>query len=197
MAKAKFDRTKPHCNVGTIGHVDHGKTTLTAALTKVSADKGWTATAVSYDQVAKASESQGRRDPTKILTIATSHVEYSTAKRHYAHVDCPGHADYVKNMITGAAQMDAAILVVSAADGPMPQTREHILLARQVNVPYVVVFMNKVDMVDDPELLDLVEMEIRELLNKYDFPGDDTPIIIGSALKALEGDQSDIGEPPL
>src|SRR6187397_883714 len=186
MGKAKFDRSKPHCNVGTIGHVDHGKTTLTAALTKVSADKGWTKEAVSYDQVAKASESQGRRDPTKILTIATSHVEYSTDKRHYAHVDCPGHADYVKNMITGAAQMDGAILVVSAADGPMPQTREHILLARQVNVPYVVVFMNKVDMVDDPELLDLVELEVRELLSSYDFPGDDTPIIKGSALKALE-----------
>ena len=152
MAKAKFERTKPHCNVGTIGHVDHGKTTLTAAMTKVSADKGWTQTAVSYDQVAKASESQGRRDPTKILTIATSHVEYSTEKRHYAHVDCPGHADYVKNMITGAAQMDGAILVVSAVDGPMPQTREHILLARQVGVPYIVVFLNKCDVVDDPEL---------------------------------------------
>ena len=188
MAKAKFDRTKPHCNVGTIGHVDHGKTTLTAALTRVSKDKGWTATAVSYDQVAKASESQGRRDPTKILTIATSHVEYATPNRHYAHVDCPGHADYVKNMITGAAQMDGAILVVSAADGPMPQTREHILLARQVNVPYVVVFLNKVDMVDDEELLELVEMEVRELLSKYDFPGDDIPIVRVSALKALEGD---------
>src|SRR5499433_1576124 len=186
MAKAKFDRTKPHCNVGTIGHVDHGKTTLTAALTKVSADKGWTTTAISYDQVAKASESQGRRDPTKILTIATSHVEYETANRHYAHVDCPGHADYVKNMITGAAQMDGAILVVSAADGPMPQTREHILLARQVGVPYIVVFMNKVDMVDDPELLDLVELEMRELLEKYEFPGDEIPIIRGSALQALE-----------
>src|SRR6476620_2146316 len=186
MAKAKFDRTKPHCNVGTIGHVDHGKTTLTAALTKVSADKGWTATAISYDQVAKASESQGRRDPTKILTIATSHVEYATANRHYAHVDCPGHADYVKNMITGAAQMDGAILVVSAADGPMPQTREHVLLARQVNVPYLVVFLNKCDAVDDPELLDLVELELRELLTSYEFPGDDIPIIRGSALKALE-----------
>ena len=172
MAKEKFDREKPHCNVGTIGHVDHGKTTLTAALTKVSADKGWSKTFVSYDQVAKASESQGRRDPTKILTIATSHVEYSTEKRHYAHVDCPGHADYVKNMITGAAQMDGAILVVSAADGPMPQTREHILLARQVGVPYIVVFLNKVDVVDDPELLDLVELEVRELLSKYQFPGD-------------------------
>src|SRR5205809_720152 len=172
MAKEKFNREKPHCNVGTIGHVDHGKTTLTAALTKVSMDKGWSKTMVSYDQVAKASESQGRRDPTKILTIATSHVEYSTANRHYAHVDCPGHADYVKNMITGAAQMDGAVLVVSAADGPMPQTREHILLARQVGVPYIVVFLNKVDLVDDPELLDLVELEVRELLSKYEFPGD-------------------------
>ena len=171
MAKQKFERNKPHCNVGTIGHVDHGKTTLTAALTKVSADKGWTQTFVSYDQVAKASESQGRRDSTKILTIATSHVEYATEKRHYAHVDCPGHADYVKNMITGAAQMDGAILVVSAADGPMPQTREHILLARQVGVPFIVVFLNKVDVVDDPELLDLVELEVRELLTKYQFPG--------------------------
>src|SRR3984885_7895116 len=158
MGKQKFERTKPHCNVGTIGHVDHGKTTLTAALTRVSADRGGTPTAISYDQGAKASESQGRRDPTKILTIATSHVEYSTDKRHYAHVDCPGHADYVKNMITGAAQMDGAILVVSAADGPMPQTREHILLARQVGVPFIVVFLNKVDLVDDPELLDLVEL---------------------------------------
>src|SRR6266576_2373752 len=189
MAKQKFERTKPHCNVGTIGHVDHGKTTLTAALTKVSAEKGWTSTFVSYDQVAKASESQGRRDPTKILTIATSHVEYATAKRHYAHVDCPGHADYVKNMITGAAQMDGAILVVSAADGPMPQTREHILLARQVGVPYIVVFLNKADMVDDEELLELVEVEVRELLSEYDFPGDDIPFITGSALKALEGDE--------
>src|SRR6266851_3902204 len=186
MAKAKFERNKPHVNVGTIGHVDHGKTTLTAALTKVSADKGWTSTFVSYDQVAKASESQGRRDSTKILTIATSHVEYSTAKRHYAHVDCPGHADYVKNMITGAAQMDGAILVVSAADGPMPQTREHILLARQVGVPYIVVFLNKVDVVDDPELLDLVELEVRELLTKYQFPGDKAPVIRGSAFKALD-----------
>jgi elongation factor Tu len=194
MAKAKFERTKPHCNVGTIGHVDHGKTTLTAALTKVSADKGWTATAISYDQVAKASESQGRRDPTKILTIATSHVEYATAKRHYAHVDCPGHADYVKNMITGAAQMDGAILVVSAADGPMPQTREHILLARQVGVPYIVVFLNKVDLVDDPELLDLVELEIRELLSKYQFPGDDVPIIRGSAIKALNGEKGEFAD---
>src|SRR3954454_20513305 len=166
MAKEKFERTKPHCNVGTIGHVDHGKTTLTAALTKVSTDKGWYKTFVSYYQVAKASESQGRRDPTKILTIATSHVEYSTPERHYAHVDCPGHADYVKNMITGAAQMDGAIMVVSAADGPMPQTREHILLARQVGVPYIVVFLNKCDAVDDQELVELVEMEVRELLSK-------------------------------
>src|SRR5919205_1137943 len=192
MAKAKFERTKPHCNVGTIGHVDHGKTTLTAALTKVSHDKGWTQTAISYDQVAKASESQGRRDPTKILTIATSHVEYATDKRHYAHVDCPGHADYVKNMITGAAQMDGAILVVSAADGPMPQTREHILLARQVGVPYIVVFLNKVDMVDDEELLELVEVEVRELLSEYEFPGDDIPFVQGSALKALEGDAEQV-----
>ncbi len=188
MAKAKFNRDKPHVNVGTIGHVDHGKTTLTAALTKISADKGWGTSYVPYDQVAKASESQGRRDATKILTIATSHVEYSTEKRHYAHVDCPGHADYVKNMITGAAQMDGAILVVSAVDGPMPQTREHILLARQVNVPSVVVFLNKCDLVEDAELLDLVELEVRELLNKYDFPGDDTPVIRGSAIKAIEGD---------
>jgi len=194
MAKAKFERNKPHCNVGTIGHVDHGKTTLTAALTRVSHDKGWTTTAISYDQVAKASESQGRRDPTKILTIATSHVEYSTANRHYAHVDCPGHADYVKNMITGAAQMDGAILVVSAADGPMPQTREHILLARQVGVPYVVVFLNKVDLVDDPELLDLVELEIRELLSKYQFPGDDAPLIRGSAIKALNGEKGEFAD---
>src|SRR5262247_4108967 len=193
MAKAKFERKKPHVNVGTIGHVDHGKTTLTAALTKVCADKGL-AKFVSYDEVAKASESQGRRDATKILTIAISHVEYETVNRHYAHVDCPGHADYVKNMITGAAQMDGAILVVSAADGPMPQTREHILLGRQVGVPRIVVFMNKVDMVDDAELLDLVEMEIRELLSKYEFPGDDIPVIRGSALKALEGEDSEIGE---
>jgi elongation factor Tu len=193
MAKAKFERTKPHVNVGTIGHVDHGKTTLTAALTKVSADKGL-GTYVSYDQVAKASESQGRRDATKILTIATSHVEYSTAKRHYAHVDCPGHADYVKNMITGAAQMDGAILVVSAVDGPMPQTREHILLARQVNVPYIVVFLNKCDLVDDAELLDLVELEVRELLSKYEFPGDDIPVIRGSAMKAIEGNKEYVGK---
>ena len=193
MAKEKFEREKPHCNVGTIGHVDHGKTTLTAALTKVSMDKGWSKTMVSYDQVAKASESQGRRDPTKILTIATSHVEYSTAKRHYAHVDCPGHADYVKNMITGAAQMDGAILVVSAVDGPMPQTREHILLARQVGVPNIVVFMNKCDMVDDPELLDLVELEVRELLSKYQFPGDTIPVIRGAAIKALQGREGPAG----
>src|SRR5213595_3935849 len=187
MAKAKFERTKPHVNVGTIGHVDHGKTTLTAALTKVATDKGL-ATYVTYDQVAKASESQGRRDATKILTIATSHVEYATANRHYAHVDCPGHADYVKNMITGAAQMDGAILVVSAVDGPMPQTREHILLARQVNVPAIVVFLNKCDLVDDAELLDLVELEVRELLKTYGFPGDDIPVVRISALKALQGD---------
>ncbi len=187
MAKAKFERTKPHVNVGTIGHVDHGKTTTTAALTKVSASKGL-GRYVPYDEVAKASESQGRRDATKILTIATSHVEYSTEKRHYAHVDCPGHADYVKNMITGAAQMDGAILVVSAVDGPMPQTREHILLARQVNVPSIVVFLNKCDLVDDPELLDLVELEVRELLSKYDYPGDETPVVRGSAIKAIEGD---------
>ena len=196
MAKAKFDRKKPHLNVGTIGHVDHGKTTLTSALTKVMGDKGM-ATYVSYDQVAKASESQGRRDPTKILTIAIAHVEYETENRHYAHVDCPGHADYVKNMITGAAQMDGAILVVSAADGPMPQTREHILLARQVGVPYIVVYLNKADKVEDPELLELVELEVRELLSKYQFPGDDIPIITGSAIKALEGDTSDIGVPSI
>src|SRR5216110_244490 len=186
MAKAKFERNKPHVNVGTIGHVDHGKTTLTAALTKVSADKGL-GTYVSYDQVAKASESQGRRDATKILTIATSHVEYETDKRHYAHVDCPGHADYVKNMITGAAQMDGAILVVSAVDGPMPQTREHILLARQVNVPQIVVFLNKCDLVEDAELLDLVELEVRELLSKYNYPGDEAPVIRGSASGAISG----------
>src|SRR5438477_8143161 len=192
MAKEKFDRSKPHVNVGTIGHIDHGKTTLTAALTKVAADKGW-AKFVPYDEVAKASESQGRRDETKILTIATSHVEYETPKRHYAHVDCPGHADYIKNLITGAAQMDGPILVVAATDGPMPQTREHILLARQVGVPAIVVYMNKVDAVEDKELLDLVELEVRELLSKYEFPGDDTPIIRGSALKALEGDAGDLG----
>ena len=189
MAKAKFERTKPHVNVGTIGHVDHGKTTLTAALTKVSADKGFGTKYISYDQVAKASESQGRRDASKILTIATSHVEYETKARHYAHVDCPGHADYVKNMITGAAQMDGAILVVSAADGPMPQTREHILLARQVNVPKIVVFLNKCDLVDDPELLDLVELEVRELLSKNKFDGDNAAVIRGCAIKAIEGDQ--------
>ena len=187
MAKEKFNRSKPHVNVGTIGHVDHGKTTLTAALTKVAADAGM-GKFVSYDEVAKASASQGRRDDTKILTIATSHVEYESNKRHYAHVDCPGHADYVKNMITGAAQMDGAILVVSAADGPMPQTREHVLLARQVNVPHIVVYLNKVDVVDDPELLDLVELEVRDLLKEYKFPGDDAPVVRGSALKAIKGD---------
>lgn len=192
MAKEKFDRSKPHVNVGTIGHVDHGKTTLTAAITKYAESKGW-AKYVAYDQVAKASEAHGRRDETKILTIATSHVEYQTANRHYAHVDCPGHADYVKNMITGAAQMDGAILVVSAADGPMPQTREHILLARQVGVPKIVVYLNKVDLVDDPELLDLVELEVRELLSRYEFPGDEIPIIKGSALKALHGEEGDLG----
>ena len=184
MAKALFNRTKPHVNVGTIGHVDHGKTTLTAAITAVQSAKGLCAP-VAYDQVAKASESEGRRDPTKIVTIATSHVEYETANRHYAHVDCPGHADYVKNMITGAAQMDGAILVVSASDGPMPQTREHILLAGQVGVPKIVVFLNKVDLVDDPELLDLIEIEVRELLTKYGFPGDDTPVVRGAAFPAL------------
>jgi elongation factor Tu len=193
MAKEKFDRTKPHVNVGTIGHVDHGKTTLTSAITKVLADKGLSEY-ISYDQVAKASEKQGRRDETKILTIATAHVEYSTANRHYAHVDCPGHMDYVKNMITGAAQMDGAILVVSAVDGPMPQTREHILLARQVGVPTIVVYLNKVDAIDDPELLDLVELEVRELLSKYEYPGDKIPIVRGSALKALQGDKSEVGE---
>ena len=187
MAKEKFDRSKPHVNVGTIGHIDHGKTTLTAALTKVSASKGW-AKFIPYDEVAKASESQGRRDETKILTIATSHVEYGTAKRHYAHVDCPGHADYIKNMITGAAQMDGAIVVVAATDGPMPQTREHVLLARQVEVPCLVVALNKVDAVDDPELLDLVELEVRDLLKSYGFPGDEVPVVRVSALKALEGD---------
>jgi len=190
MAKEKFDRTKPHVNVGTIGHVDHGKTTLTAAITKVQSLRGLS-TYISYDDVAKASASQGRRDPTKILTIATSHVEYSSDKRHYAHVDCPGHADYVKNMITGAAQMDGAIVVVSAADGPMPQTREHILLARQVGVPAIVVFLNKVDLVDDPELLDLVELEIRELLSKYEYPGDKIPIIRGDALSASKATKPD------
>ncbi len=187
MARQKFERTKPHVNIGTIGHVDHGKTTLTAAITKVAESMGL-AKYVSYDEVAKASEAHGRRDETKILTIATAHVEYQTVNRHYAHVDCPGHADYIKNMITGAAQMDGAILVVSAADGPMPQTREHVLLARQVNVPYIVVYLNKVDVVDDPELLDLVELEVRELLSNYEFPGDEVPVIRGSAWKALQGD---------
>ncbi|NLL82702.1 MAG: elongation factor Tu [Lentisphaerae bacterium] len=190
MAKEAFVREKPHVNVGTIGHVDHGKTTLTAAITRVQSLKGY-CEFVAYDQVAKASESAGRRDATKILTIATSHVEYATDNRHYAHVDCPGHADYVKNMITGAAQMDGAILVVSAADGPMPQTREHILLARQVGVPSIVVFLNKVDLVDDEELLDLVEMEIRELLSKYDYPGDDIPVVRGSALPASQATSGD------
>jgi len=196
MAKEKFDRTKPHVNVGTIGHVDHGKTTLTAALTSVSAAHGL-ATYIPYDQVAKASESQGRRDSTKILTIATSHVEYSSAARHYAHVDCPGHADYVKNMITGAAQMDGAILVVSAVDGPMPQTREHILLARQVGVHHIVVFLNKIDMVDDPEMIDLVEEEVRDLLKKYEFPGDKTPVIRGSAIKAINDPKGPDAQPIL
>jgi elongation factor Tu len=188
MAKSKFERKKPHVNVGTIGHVDHGKTTLTAAMTMILAKK-FGGEAKSYDQIDAAPEEKARG-----ITINTAHVEYETAKRHYAHVDCPGHADYVKNMITGAAQMDGAILVVSAADGPMPQTREHILLARQVGVPYIIVFMNKADMVDDKELLELVEMEVRELLSKYEFPGDDTPIVIGSALKAMEGDAGEMGE---
>ena len=189
MAKAKFERNKPHCNIGTVGHVDHGKTTLTAAITKVLAESGG-AEFTDYSNIDKAPEERERG-----ITISTAHVEYETEARHYAHVDCPGHADYVKNMITGAAQMDGAILVVSAADGPMPQTREHILLARQVGVPYIVVYMNKADQNDDPEMIELVEMEIRELLNEYDFPGDDTPIIVGSALKALEGDTSEIGVP--
>ncbi len=191
MSKEKFERTKPHVNVGTIGHVDHGKTTLTAALTTVLA-KQFGGEVKGYDQIDNAPEERERG-----ITIATAHVEYETETRHYAHVDCPGHADYVKNMITGAAQMDGAILVVSAADGPMPQTREHILLSRQVGVPYILVYMNKADMVDDEELLELVEMEIRELLDSYEFPGDDTPVVIGSALKALEGDTSDIGEPSI
>ena len=191
MAKGKFERTKPHVNVGTIGHVDHGKTTLTAAITTILSKK-FGGEARNYADIDSAPEEKARG-----ITINTAHVEYETEKRHYAHVDCPGHADYVKNMITGAAQMDGAILVVSAADGPMPQTREHILLARQVGVPYIIVYMNKADMVDDAELLELVEMEIRELLSKYDFPGDDTTIITGSALKALEGDQSEIGEPSI
>jgi len=190
MAKAVFERTKPHINVGTIGHVDHGKTTLTSAMTKVMEFKGLSKFKT-YDEIAKASEAQGRRDATKILTISTAHVEYVTEKRHYAHIDCPGHADYVKNMITGAAQMDGAILVVSAADGPMPQTREHILLARQVNVPSIIVFLNKVDLVDDAELIDLVELEIRDLLNKYEFPGDDTPLIRGSAIQAMKAETID------
>ena len=189
MAKAKFERNKPHLNIGTIGHIDHGKTTLTAAITKVLAEGNANATVMAFDEIDKAPEEKARG-----ITIAISHVEYETANRHYAHVDCPGHADYIKNMITGAAQMDGAILVVSCIDGPMPQTREHILLARQVNVPYVLVFMNKVDMVDDPELLELVELEVRELLSAYKFPGDDTPIIKGSALKALEGDTGELGE---
>ena len=191
MAKAKFERTKPHVNIGTIGHVDHGKTTLTAAITKVLSETGG-ASSVAYDEIDKAPEEKERG-----ITINTAHVEYETNARHYAHVDCPGHADYVKNMITGAAQMDGGVLVVSAADGPMPQTREHILLARQVGVPALVVFLNKVDQVDDPELLELVEMEVRELLSKYEFPGDDIPIIKGSALKALEGDSSEIGAPAI
>jgi elongation factor Tu len=189
MAKEKFERTKPHVNIGTIGHVDHGKTTLTAAITKCLSESGG-ATFMAYEDIDKAPEEKARG-----ITINTAHVEYETANRHYAHVDCPGHADYIKNMITGAAQMDGAILVVSAADGPMPQTREHVLLARQVQVPYIVVFLNKADMVDDEELLELVEMEVRELLDEYEFPGDDTPIVSGSALKALEGDTSDIGVP--
>lgn len=192
MAKEKFDRSKPHVNIGTIGHIDHGKTTLTAAITKVLSKHNPKVQFRSFDSIDNAPEEKARG-----ITIAVAHVEYETANRHYAHVDCPGHADYIKNMITGAAQMDGAILVVSAADGPMPQTREHILLARQVGVPYIVVYMNKADMVDDAELLELVEMEVRELLSKYDFPGDDTPIIKGSALKALEGDQSEIGVPSI
>ncbi len=191
MSKEKFERTKPHVNVGTIGHVDHGKTTLTAAMTKVMAEK-FGGEVRAYDQIDNAPEEKARG-----ITIATAHVEYESEKRHYAHVDCPGHADYVKNMITGAAQMDGAILVVSAADGPMPQTREHILLARQVGVPYIVVYLNKADMVDDEELLELVEMEVRDLLSTYEFPGDDTPIVTGSALKAFEGDESDIGIPSI
>ena len=190
MSKEKFERTKPHVNVGTIGHVDHGKTTLTAAITKVCAETWGGGSFQAFDQIDNAPEERERG-----ITIATSHVEYDSPERHYAHVDCPGHADYVKNMITGAAQMDGAILVCSAADGPMPQTREHILLSKQVGVPYIVVFLNKADMVDDEELLELVEMEVRELLDQYDFPGDDTPIVVGSALKALEGDASDIGAP--
>ena len=191
MSKEKFERTKPHLNVGTIGHVDHGKTTLTAALTKVLAAK-FGGEVRAYDQIDNAPEERARG-----ITISTTHVEYQSAKRHYAHVDCPGHADYIKNMITGAAQMDGAILVVSAADGPMPQTREHILLARQVGVPYIVVYLNKADMVDDKELLELVQEEIKDLLDKYGFPGKTTPIVVGSALKALEGDQGELGEPSI
>src|SRR6201985_171996 len=191
MSKARVQRTKPHCNIGTIGHIDHGKTTLTAAITKVLAEKGG-ATFVPFDQIDKAPEERARG-----ITIATAHVEYETPNRHYAHVDCPGHADYIKNMITGAAQMDGAILVVSAADGPMPQTREHVLLARQVGVPALVVFLNKCDLVEDKELLDLVEMEVRELLTKYEFPGDKVPVIRGSATKAMAGDASDYGEPSI
>src|ERR671911_1989808 len=189
MAKENFDRSKPHVNIGTIGHVDHGKTTLTAAITQVLANKGLAAKR-DFSSIDNAPEEKERG-----ITINTSHVEYATENRHYAHVDCPGHADYVKNMVTGAAQMDGAILVVAAADGPMPQTREHILFARQVGVPYIVVFLNKADMVDDPELLELVEMEVRELLSEYEFPGDDIPVVIGSALRALEGDDSEIGVP--
>ncbi len=192
MAKEKFNRIKPHCNVGTIGHVDHGKTTLTAALTKVSADHGW-GKFVSYTQVAKASAAQGTRDDTKIMTIAPGHVEYESANRHYAHIDCPGHADYVKNMITGAAQMDGAILLVSADDGAMPQTREHVILARQVGVPRIVVFLNKCDLVEDGELLDLIELEVRELLSQYGFDGEATPIVRGSACKALQGEKGPLG----
>ena len=194
MAKAKFERTKPHVNVGTIGHIDHGKTTLTSAITKVLATKGL-AQAKSYDEVAKADAKMFRRDATKILTVALSHVEYESEMRHYAHIDCPGHADYIKNMISGAAQMDGAVLVVSAADGPMPQTREHILLAYQVNVPAIVVFMNKCDLVDDPEILDLVELEVRELLTKYNFPGDKTPVIRGSATKAMARSAGEAAKP--
>ncbi|HUV88347.1 MAG TPA: elongation factor Tu [Anaerolineae bacterium] len=194
MAKEKFARTKPHLNVGTIGHIDHGKTTLTAAITKVLALKGY-AEYKSYDEVAKADAKMFRRDATKILTVAIAHVEYETDNRHYAHVDCPGHRDYIKNMITGAAQMDGAILVVSAADGPMPQTREHVLLAKQVNVPAIVVFLNKVDLMDDPELLELVELELRELLDGYGFPGDETPIVRGSAIQALQGTSTDPNAP--
>ena len=190
MSKEKFDRSKPHVNVGTIGHVDHGKTSLTAAITKVLATRNPKVQFRAYDSIDNAPEEKERG-----ITINTAHVEYETDRRHYAHVDCPGHADYVKNMITGAAQMDGAILVVSAADGPMPQTREHVLLARQVNVPFLVVFLNKCDMVDDPELLDLVELEVRELLSSYKYPGDKVPVIRGSALKALEGDKGEMGEP--